>query len=143
MSFKKILCAVDFTPYSRAALDLALELAAGGASLTLAHVVEPMIWFPEAGFDYQAVRASLIEDADKALAEWKGDAERYGGGAKIAVERLEGTPWERIVHFSREGGFDLIVVGTQGRTGIRHTLLGSVAERIVRHAHCPVLVART
>lgn len=142
MSFKKILCAVDFSPYSRAALDLALELAAGGATLTLAHVVQPMIWFPEAGFDYQAVRATLLEDAGKALAEWKADAERRGGGAKLAVERLEGTPWERIVHFSQEGGFDLIVIGTQGRTGIRHALIGSVAERIVRHAHCPVLVAR-
>src|SRR5688572_22452480 len=142
MSFKKILCAVDFSAYSRAALDLALEMAGAGATLTLAHVVEPMIWFPETGLEYQGVRASLLEEADKALAEWKADAERRGGGADIGVERLEGTPWERIVHVSQEGGFDLIVVGTQGRTGIRHVLLGSVAERIVRHAHCPVLVAR-
>jgi nucleotide-binding universal stress UspA family protein len=142
MSFKKILCAVDFSTYSRAALDLAVDLAGGGATLTLAHVVEPMIWFPEAGFDYQAVRVSLLETADKSLAEWKGDAERRSPGRSIDVMTLEGTPWERIVHFAQEGDFDLIVLGTQGRTGIRHALLGSVAERVVRHARCPVLVAR-
>ncbi len=142
MPFKKILCAVDFSPFSRAALDVAIGLAADGGAVTLVHVVEPMIWFPEAGFEYESVRASLLESADKSLAEWKADAERRLGGAKVALERLEGTPWERIVHLAKDGAFDVIVVGTQGRTGIRHALLGSVAERVVRHAPCPVLVAR-
>jgi nucleotide-binding universal stress UspA family protein len=142
MPFNKILCAVDFSPFSQKALDAAVDLASNGGAVTLAHVVEPMIWFPEVGFDYAAVRASLIESADKSLAEWKADAERRLRGASVAVERLEGTPWDRIVHLAKEGGFDVIVVGTQGRTGIRHALLGSVAERIVRHSPCAVLVAR-
>jgi universal stress protein A len=143
MTFKRILVADDFSTYSRAALDLGLELAGTGTALTIAHVVQPMIWFPEAGFDYNAMRASLIAEAEKALAAAKENAARRASGASIAVELLEGTPWERIVHRAKDGGFDLIIVGTQGRTGIRHALLGSVAERIVRHAPCPVLVART
>jgi nucleotide-binding universal stress UspA family protein len=55
---------------------------------------------------------------------------------------IPGVAAEEICRFAREDGFDLVVVGTHGRTGIRHFMLGSVAEKVVREAHSPVLVVR-
>ncbi len=85
-------------------------------------------------------KAATVE-LERKLAQWKAKAEDISGGT-VSSQLIEGTAGKEIVRFAREGGLDLIVVGTHGRTGVRHLVLGSVAERVVREAHCPVLVAR-
>jgi universal stress protein A len=144
MRFKKVLVALDFSETSRAALSCAAQLAAdSGAELVLVHVWHPgghafggpefPISFAE---DYLREREQQIEAA-------KREAERTG--ARLVTTRvLTGTPWHEIVELLRKDqSFDLAVIGTHGRTGIKHVLLGSVAERVVRHAPVPVLVMRT
>jgi nucleotide-binding universal stress UspA family protein len=142
LPFRHIVCATDFSACSRAALRTAAELARRfGATLTLAHVVElPLLANPEAG-PIASLRASACELVEDGLAEWKLAAEDIAG-RPVATVMLEGTPWDRITRLAADGHTDLVVVGTHGRTGIQHALVGSVAERIVRHAPCPVLVVR-
>jgi len=60
----------------------------------------------------------------------------------VTAELKHGVPAEVILDTAKEAGFDLVVVGTHGRRGVKRFLLGSVAERVIRHAHCPVLVVR-
>jgi nucleotide-binding universal stress UspA family protein len=80
----------------------------------------------------------LAGQTDAVLEQWKGEAERLGAaGARTA--KSVGEPAVEIVEFAASGRFDLVVIGTRGRTGLRHALLGSVAERVVRRAACPVL----
>jgi nucleotide-binding universal stress UspA family protein len=144
MTFHKILCATDFSELSRPALDLALELARPGTTtVTIAHVFR----FPWYGIPQEpvvmtvdvidAVRASARES----LGVWKREAERRAPGVGIDTVLLEGTPWEQVVNQAERGGYDLIVAGKHGRTGLARALIGSVAEAIVRHATVPVLVA--
>ncbi len=75
------------------------------------------------------------------LEEWRHDAERHAHVPVRAVVRV-GDPASEIVEWADEEGCDLVVVGTHGRSGIPRLILGSVAERVVRQAHVPVLVAR-
>ncbi len=142
MKWRKLLCPIDFSPGSEAASRLALRLAAkAGAAVTLAHVVEPIYWMPDMGLGEGDTLGEIDRAADEALARSRGDAKRRFPEVPIDVARINGVPWRRIVDFAELERFDLIVMGTRGRTGIKH-LLGSVAERVVRHAACPVLVVR-
>jgi nucleotide-binding universal stress UspA family protein len=144
MSLRKILCPIDFSDCSREAMRTAIKVAAeSGASLTLMHV-----WhFPAYAFAAEApVPAELIQevaaDAERQLARWAGDA-RELGAERLSTALVQGVPWDRVVDaLQRDAGYDLAVVGTHGRTGLKHVLLGSVAEKVVRHAPCPVLVVR-
>jgi nucleotide-binding universal stress UspA family protein len=137
---QNILVAVDFSEYSNAALNYATFLAEGfGATLTLVHSVEPYV-YPE---DLSAGR--LITDVENsAIRQCKGKLNemvrsiKEGIPASVAVTM--GTPWHQIVAMAKRWNADLIVVGTHGRTGLKHVLMGSTAERVVRHAPCPVLV---
>jgi universal stress protein A len=143
MGFAKILCPVDFSPGSREALRVAAELARGGsATLVLAHVWEPPRW---SSGEIQLAPGTLQEllDAEEAeLARWKAIAEELGA-RQVATQMLTGVAWDQIVGLaSKDPAIDLIVMGTHGRTGITHVLLGSVAEKVVRHAPCAVLVTR-
>jgi nucleotide-binding universal stress UspA family protein len=78
---------------------------------------------------------------DTLLESLKKDAARLGV-LRVTAAKSIGPPVAEIVRFAREGNYDLIVLGTHGRTGLKHALIGSVAERVVRHAHCPVLTIR-
>lgn len=144
--FKKLLVAIDFSPPSHEALRTATVIAAdGGAELVLAHVWQPLVTangatgsaeFPVT-YEQDALRV-----AESELASWKTEAEQVGA-KRVSILILTGTPWHALVELlRRDASFDLAVTGTHGRTGLRHVLLGSVAERIVRHAPCPVLVVR-
>ncbi|HWM86759.1 MAG TPA: universal stress protein, partial [Kofleriaceae bacterium] len=64
------------------------------------------------------------------------------GLREVGTNISQGVPFAEVVREAREGGFDLIVMGTHGRTGLRHALIGSVAEKVVRKAPCPVLTVR-
>jgi universal stress protein A len=142
MSFRKILCPTDFSEGSRHALRLAIG-EWPDAHLVLIHVWQPpYVYGPDSG-----IPGSLFIDtktmAEEELANWKREAEQQGVRSVSAV-LATGAPWNEIVELARrEPSIDLIVMGTHGRTGLKHVLLGSVAEKVVRHAPCPVLAARS
>jgi nucleotide-binding universal stress UspA family protein len=85
----------------------------------------------------------LAEQAERHLGEWRSDAERLAGGPRVGMEKAVGEPAAEILSYAERSGVDLLVLGTHGRTGLEHALMGSVAERVVRKAHCPVLTVRS
>jgi len=142
-NWRKICCAVDFSESSRQALEEAADLARRFDSrLTLIHVFEAV---PVAAGEGILPPPDLIEqmtiELSRKLESWKAEAERRAD-RPVGQSVLSGDPASQIVRFAREGEFDLVVTGTHGRTGLKHLVLGSVAEKVVRQAHCPVLVAR-
>jgi universal stress protein A len=147
-SIRRILVPVDFSEPSRAALDYAATVArAFGATLDLLHVWEvPSFVPPGTTLDLGAPVHSLVETvrggAEEALKQLVSDA--TGRGLPIGSARAEpGSPAHSIVEAAKAGSYDLIVIGTNGRTGLSRALIGSVAERVVRLAPCPVLAVRT
>jgi nucleotide-binding universal stress UspA family protein len=130
----KILYATDFSPYSNQAYFHAIALAESHhARLTIVYVYTP----PAAG---QAGGS----DADEA-GYWRSQLEQIRPtNPAIPVEHvfLQGDPAAQILAYAREAGVDLIVMGTHGRTGLERLLLGSVAEKVMRDAHCSVLVVK-
>lgn len=145
MGFHKILCPVDFSPCSREALKAAAELAReSNATLVLAHVWEPSLWALGAGVQLApSVVGEMVSAEEAQLAAWQQEAMQLGA-RDVQPAFLTGAAWDQIVTSARDDrAIDLVVMGTHGRTGIRHVLLGSVAERVVRHAPCSVLVVRT
>jgi nucleotide-binding universal stress UspA family protein len=143
MGFTKILCPVDFSPGSREALRIAAGFAREGtASLILAHVWEPPRWSNSEVLLVPGVLQDTMDAEEAELEAWKAEA-RQLGAKEIGVRFVTGIAWNEIVALTRsDPAIDLVVMGTHGRTGLRHVLLGSVAEKVVRHAACPVLVVR-
>lgn len=140
-AWRKIACAVDFSDPSRFAAEQAAALAREhGAALALVNVFQPPPAVAADMLESPASEAMAVE-AEDLLASWKGDAERSSGG-QVTVRRLSGDPAAALVKLAREGGYDLLVLGTHGRRGLSHLVLGSVAERVVRQAPCSVLVVR-
>jgi len=144
LEWKKILCPVDFSPASRETLDVAMDLARRfGSALTLFHAYPlPGYTLPEGTvLPRPQMLQELAEQTDRHLAEWK-DLACGRGVASVETAKSVGEPAAEIVEFAQQGGFDLIVMSTHGRTGIAHALLGSVAERVVRRSPVPVLTIR-
>jgi nucleotide-binding universal stress UspA family protein len=140
--WKRICCAVDFSEPSRVALETAAGLAkAAGATLALVHayaVPAPVGDFLVTPKDLGTLASG---EAERTMRRWQEEAERrVGGPVKTAV--VAGDPASEIIRFARAEAADLVVVGTHGRTGLKRLVIGSVAERVVREAPCPVLVAR-
>jgi nucleotide-binding universal stress UspA family protein len=142
--FKKILVPIDFSPYSERATALAIELAKKfEAQLTLLHVYSiPTYPLPE-GYILASpeVVADLMEKTSIAIKEVRARVLAQGI-QKVDALLVEGGAFAEIVRTAREKHFDLIVMGTHGRSGLKHALMGSVAEKVVRKAHCPVLSVR-
>jgi nucleotide-binding universal stress UspA family protein len=145
----QILVPVDFSTSSRAALDYASELSKKlGATLDVLHVWQAPAFVPlGSGVVSPGVgEASLIEmvrkNAEEGLDAFVEEAQKRG--VAVRSSRTIGGPAAfAIVDAAKEGNYDLIVIGTHGRTGLPRVLLGSVAETVVRHAHCPVLTVRS
>ena len=141
LEFRRILCPVDFSPASAGALRAAASLAQRfDADLTLLHVdMIPGSSIPESMLGLPpALATDLSAPADQPLLEWKGRAEALGA-KRVKAFRSIGLPADEIVAMAARDAVDLIVVGTHGRKGLGHLVLGSVAEQVVRHAACPVL----
>ena len=142
--FKKILVGTDFSEPSDAARRTAVELARRlGAELEIVHVEEPLpaYAFSEGALpDLPRLQEEVRNWAERELEQQAKEARAAGVPVTTAV--LLGTPANAIVEKARADGADLIVAGTHGRTGLERVLLGSVAERIVRNAPCPVLTVR-
>ncbi len=141
-TYKTIVCPVDFSPSARHALAIAAELArTSNASLTIVHVWQPPLYVaPEAPASAELIQ-SIVDDAERALADWTAGAKAEGTRV-LDSKLLSGDAWKEIVGFATASSADLIVMATHGRTGLKHVLLGSVAEKVVRHAACDVLVVR-
>jgi nucleotide-binding universal stress UspA family protein len=142
----RILVPVDFSKASDRAIRYATTLANKfGARVSLLHVVEdPFVtgaWQAEAFIaNIPELLTELILGARTHLGELKKDLAAHGFIVDTAV--ITGPPAGAIVDHAAAGHFDLIVMGTHGRTGLSHALLGSVAERVVQRAPCPVLTVR-
>jgi nucleotide-binding universal stress UspA family protein len=142
--FNKILVPVDFSVHAAKAIAAAADLSRRyEAPLTLVHVYEPIAYgLPEGYVLYTPTQlADMLTEFGKRLAAAKRDAEA-AGALQVGTEQLQGWPAIEIVDYATQKGFDLIVMGTHGRKGIKHALMGSVAERVVRTAPCPVLTLK-
>ncbi len=139
--FKKILIPTDGSEYTKAAVRKGLEMAkATGGEVTALYVVDQtsFINFPMDS-TIVSVYTLLEKEGEEAMEFVKKEAEALG--VKVTARIEEGSPSRKIVDLSAE--HDLVVMGTLGRTGFSKLLLGSVAERVVRFAKCPVLVVRS
>jgi len=143
LQLKRILCPTDFSEAARRAFDLAIPLAeAFGAELYVIHVVPAIPYLeprPTYHFDVPEYERLLREDAERQMAALVSDLQ-----TRVAVHAIlaHGDVAEQILHAAEEKDVDLIVIATHGRTGWRHLVFGSVAEKIVRLARCPVLTVR-
>ncbi|MCA9122519.1 MAG: universal stress protein [Planctomycetaceae bacterium] len=136
---KKVLVPVDFSEESFTAVDSALALVENASDLTIVYVLQDLSPM-EPGELWQTVDSeSRIKHAIKALRERLSDA-RY---REVQMDVVIGDPGHEIAAVAEREGCDLIVLPSHGRTGIKRMLIGSVAERVVRLAHCPVLVLRS
>jgi nucleotide-binding universal stress UspA family protein len=134
---------MDFSEYANQALEYAINLAGPlDAHLTLLHVIQAI---PLGGVDMgvtlpytylQDLEAEITQSLDACLARVT------AAGLEGDIVVVHGVPFHEIVETAKAHKVALIVMGTHGRTGLQHVLLGSVAEKVVRLAPCPVLVAR-
>jgi nucleotide-binding universal stress UspA family protein len=144
--FTRILVPTDFSETSDAALAYARAIAARfGGTLQLVHVLEDPFVVGPLGTELfvtetPALRAALLSDANERLDSRlrADDRERFRASGEVVI----GTGARTIVEYAAAQQIDLIVMGTHGRGGLSHLLLGSVAERVVRTASCPVLTVR-
>jgi nucleotide-binding universal stress UspA family protein len=140
MTAHKLLVATDFSEGADHALDYAIELARPlRAPVLLVHVFEPpLVVTPDGTATLPVDLAQLHADLEAGLATRAARA-RDRGITQVETAIGEGVAWREIVRMARDGRCDLIVTGTHGRSGLAHLLLGSVAEKVVRHADCAVL----
>jgi nucleotide-binding universal stress UspA family protein len=132
-----VLVAIDFSPPSDSALTYGRALAhTFGATLHVLHVTENM-FLRATVFDPHAMNAAVCRTLEERLTA----DDRKELHARAVVETSD-DPADAITQYARSANIDLIVMGTHGRTGLSHLLIGSVAERVVRTASCPVLTIR-
>jgi nucleotide-binding universal stress UspA family protein len=144
-AFRTILHPTDFSPASRAAFTRAVALTKENrATLIVAHVLVPSAAMIGDGYvspaAYEAIEAAARGGAQKGLARLAARARK--AGVRVRTLLLHGLAHEEIARAARARRADLIVMGTHGRTGVGRLFLGSVAERVVARAPCPVLTVR-
>jgi len=142
MRLQRVLVPVDFSDCSRKALHYAIQFARQfKAELTLLYVNVPAPPPPEfVLLQTEQMSARYLEESMKGLAEWR--KEIAPGISVKMVSRNASAVYQEIIALAREAHTDLIIMGNHGRTGLSRLLIGSTAERVVRHAPCPVLVIR-
>jgi universal stress protein A len=139
---KRIVVPIDFSACSRKALQYAIPFAEQfQASLTLLYVVQVNYAVGELGaIDVSMLEVEMRQQASQRLAELVRDEVRQRVPAEAIVRT--GRPVMEIVSAARDLEADLIILSTHGYTGLKHVLLGSTAENVLRHAPCPVLAVR-
>jgi nucleotide-binding universal stress UspA family protein len=143
IKLQKILVPTDFSDCSDAALRYGRALAqAFGASLHLLHVIQDPYTQPWAAEAFPAPLGDLLDQwqaqARKRLEDSVPEADRATAVTDVQV----GSPYLEVIRYAQEHQIDLIVMGTHGRGPLGHVVLGSVAEKVVRKAPCPVLTVR-
>jgi len=135
---KCVVVPVDFSEESLAAAETALGLVEDASRLHFIHVLPPLSPNEPAVVWNTMTEESAARHVREHFAEKLSGAEFAGCGIEVTF----GSAAHEIATFAERIGADLIVIPSHGRTGIKRLLIGSVAERVVRHAHCPVLVLR-
>ena len=143
MATQRFLVPIDLSEYANQALDYAVNLAGKlDARLMLVHVIQSI---PLVGVDMgvtlpytyvQDLEAEIMQSMESALTRVT------AAGLEGEIVVVHGIPFHEIIETAKTRQVDLIIMGTHGRTGLQYVLLGSVAEKVVRLAPCPVLVAR-
>ncbi|HZR45661.1 MAG TPA: universal stress protein [Candidatus Manganitrophaceae bacterium] len=137
----RILVPTDFSDCSVAALDYAVALAKPfNADLILVHVIEPFPYNVIDGLTFVDYGARLASETQALLDRLSKRALKEK--LSVATRLTEGIPFREIINMAKREKADLIVIGTHGRTGMTHLITGSVAERVVRLAPCPVVTVR-
>ncbi len=140
--FKKILVAIDFSNLSEMAMTTAVDLAKDlGADLHIVHIVQIHATnIPEGGMvNIEEIQALEEQSAKNNLEKFLQD---YGEGLDISTTILHGDAAVEVNNVAKEAGADMIVMGTHGRKGVAHLLMGSVAESVLRKSEVPVLCIR-
>jgi len=141
MAFDRILVPTDGSEFTRSAIRTAIDLAKiSGGRIVAMYVIDQTL-FINAPMDsaISSVYSILKKEGNDAVEFVRGEGEKHG--VKVDTLVLDGSPVKTIVENS--GEYDLIVMGTLGRTGMSKLLMGSVAEKVVRHSKCPVMIARS
>lgn len=141
MKLERILFPTDFSEHAACAQEYALSLARQfSAELRIIHVVQLYSYVFDFGVDntsqYESVTATLRKMLDELLDALAAEP------IPVTGELIQGDPVGEIIRVAREESSDMIVMGTHGRSALEHALLGSVAEKVVRKAPCPVLTVR-
>ncbi len=158
MAYRRILLTTDGSELSRAAVPHALQLATGmGAELLVVEVIDSVDQVlartsPAYGSGTHVTQEILVREAEEAAAIERAEAARFlaelraqleaGGAEHVECQVVEGNPAPTIILTAEASGCDIITMATHGRSGLRRAVLGSVADYVVRHAPCPVLLVR-
>jgi len=142
--FRSILVPVDYSEHSKASVRYAAELAKNvGATLHVVHVWDRPTYASDAvlvrrpGEEHCSLAELIQRNAENDMKDFLATLEF--GDVKLTHELLSGDPTAKLVEELKKGGYDLVVLGTHGRTGLMHLLMGSVAEKLVRLSPVPVL----
>jgi nucleotide-binding universal stress UspA family protein len=139
---QKVLIPTDFSAQADQAVVDAMDMVAQPSDLTVLHVAPPMSSYPVA--DPAIVWESITDEARaKRIEESFRQHIKDPRAQQVHFVVAFGSPAEEIVEYAQENGADMILMPSHGRSGLKRLLLGSVAERVVRYAHCPVLVLRS
>lgn len=140
---KNILFPTDFSKISLSVIQNVFDIAKEyGAKIHVLYVLDkipPILTIRTIDLTEEAITKSLTEEANNSLQKTKEQLSSFGDVEVTTVCR-KGIDYEEIVKYSKENSIDLIVLSTHGRTGLLHTLIGSVAEKVIRYAETPVLV---
>jgi len=143
IKIKKILVATDFYPLSVAAVEYARVVAAKfRAQIYLMHVVDTVPILGVTSLDPSFGKLARKVER-KAMKELRAFADEHlKGTSNLQLVLCSGTPYDEIVRLAKKEGVSLIVISTHGHTGLAHVIIGSVAERVVRHSPVPVLTVK-
>ena len=147
MAIKRILVPVDFSSDSLKALTYASDFAKPfGAELSVLYVVEPIYYATPADLYVTTPNLTMLLDEQRRIGEQQlarlgADLKKKGQRARTLLKT--GSPAQLIIDTAKGARADLIIMATHGRTGLAHMLMGSVAEKVVRAAACPVLTVRS
>ncbi len=141
---QRILVPVDLSEYSQHAFPYACELAGSyGATLHLLHVIDAQWVATTGGFAFPELGSNILErlekDGEAGLAQL---TDSIGASTEVVTNLRVGSPHVQIVQYARDEEIDLIVLATHGHGGLKHALIGSVAEKVVQMAPCPVLTVK-
>ncbi len=141
LNYDSVLVPTDFSDQAHGAVDQALKLVREPGRLTVLHVAQPLNTFPagDPGIAWGTMcDEKRTEHLRKTFHDHFSDLQ-YDG---VHFEVTMGSPADEITRFAQDHSIDLILLPSHGRTGLIRMMIGSVAERVVRLAHCPVLVLR-
>jgi nucleotide-binding universal stress UspA family protein len=144
MTVRRILVPIDFSEHSKDALEYAVDLGSHfKAELILIYVVETVGYPADLGYGQVAIPQLEKEMTERGRKELQRLADTFIG-EKLKVKLLVqvGRPFLEIIKTAKTDEVDMIIIATHGHTGVEHILFGSTAEKVVRKAHCPVLVVR-